>query len=292
MSDTSSESDWKFYRYDPSLVAAAIFITLFFITTALHTYQLVRTKTWYFVPFVIGGHMQWIGYIGRAMGSQETPDWTLGPYILQTLLLLIAPALYAASIYMVLGRIILLVDGESRSLIKKKWLTKIFVAGDVLSFMMQSAGGGIMSGGASSMKTGEKIVIGGLFVQILFFGVFIVVAIKFDRSITRDPTAQSQSKHIPWKKHLTTLYVASGLIMVRSIFRVIEYIQGNAGYLLRNEVFLYVFDGVLMLSVMVLFNFVHPSEVKALLRGGKMVKGLKISYVHGEYSGTEMDSNT
>lgn len=59
---------------------------------------------------------------------------------MQTLLILVAPALFAASIYMVLGRIILLVDGEELSLIRKKWLTKIFVTGDVLSFVMQGAG--------------------------------------------------------------------------------------------------------------------------------------------------------
>ena len=59
---------------------------------------------------------------------------------MQTLLILVAPALFAASIYMVLGRIILLVDGEQHSLIRKRWLTKIFVTGDVLSFLMQGAG--------------------------------------------------------------------------------------------------------------------------------------------------------
>ena len=74
------------------------------------------------------------------MSSNETPDWTLGPYILQTLLLLIAPALYAASIYMMLGRIILLTEGEQHSMISQRWLTKIFVAGDVASFLMQGAG--------------------------------------------------------------------------------------------------------------------------------------------------------
>jgi hypothetical protein len=58
----------------------------------------------------------------------------------QSLLLLLAPALFAASIYMVLGRIILLTDGEAHSLIRARWLTKLFVMGDVLSFLGQSAG--------------------------------------------------------------------------------------------------------------------------------------------------------
>jgi hypothetical protein len=41
---------------------------------------------------------------------------------------------------MVLGRIIVLTDGEAHSLIRVKWLTKVFVAGDVISFLGQSAG--------------------------------------------------------------------------------------------------------------------------------------------------------
>lgn len=47
--------DFKLYRYDPSLAAAIIFCILFLIITSIHLYQMVRTKTWILVPFVIGG---------------------------------------------------------------------------------------------------------------------------------------------------------------------------------------------------------------------------------------------
>jgi hypothetical protein len=59
---------------------------------------------------------------------------------MQSLLILLAPALFAASIYMVLARIINLVDGEALSVIKVKFVTKVFVLGDVLSFLVQSTG--------------------------------------------------------------------------------------------------------------------------------------------------------
>lgn len=81
-----------------------------------------------------------IGYAARAKSGQESPNWTLGPYIIQAIFLLVAPALYAASIYMELGRIIVMVEGESRSLIPLKWLTKMFVIGDVVSFFLQAGG--------------------------------------------------------------------------------------------------------------------------------------------------------
>ena len=54
--------------------------------------------------------------------------------------ILVAPALFAATIYMELGRIIMLCDGAHHSLVPLRWLTKIFVAGDVLSFVMQALG--------------------------------------------------------------------------------------------------------------------------------------------------------
>jgi hypothetical protein len=47
--------DKDYYHYSPSLTAAAIFAALFGSTTLFHLYQLVRTKTWYFTAFVIGG---------------------------------------------------------------------------------------------------------------------------------------------------------------------------------------------------------------------------------------------
>ena len=83
---------------------------------------------------------QLIGYIARAISSQQTPDWTLGPFIINTILVLVAPALFAASIYMLLDRLILLTDGERYSMVRRRWLTKVFVGGDILSFLMQSSG--------------------------------------------------------------------------------------------------------------------------------------------------------
>jgi hypothetical protein len=131
---------FKDYNYDPSLGAAALFTVLFFLTSVVHIYQLWSTKTWYFIPLTIGALLEGIGYCGRIISSKQSPNWTTGPFIIQSICLLVAPALFAATIYMVLGKIILAVDGESYSLIRKRLLTKIFVTCDVLSFLVLSGG--------------------------------------------------------------------------------------------------------------------------------------------------------
>jgi hypothetical protein len=137
------------------------------------------------------------------------------------------------------------------------------------------------------MHTGEKLIIAGLFTQLFFFTIFVVVAGMFHYRLVNDkplqkrissrsePSSAIKSSRailndLPWKRHLCILYIASGLIMVRSLFRVIEYLQGNAGYLLSHEVFLYVFDAALMFVVVVLFNWFHPSEITEAYQKRKM----------------------
>ncbi|WQF85843.1 Putative RTA-like protein [Colletotrichum destructivum] len=259
---------FKLYHYDPSIAAAVIFVLLFLATTLLHCWQLVKSRCWFFVPLAIGGLLEAIGYAARAKSGSESPDWTLGPYIIQAILLLVAPALYAASIYIELGRIISVIDGEGHVMIPKAWMTKVFVTGDILSFILQGGGGGYQaSGSLEALQTGAKIIIAGLFVQLIFFGFFIVVTVAFHRSINRAPTGRANSS-IPWRRHMRALYLGSVLIMVRSVFRAVEYLQGFDGYLLSHEAYLYFFDATLMVLVMVLFNQVHPAEIAAVLSGG------------------------
>lgn len=54
-SDPNPHGDWEAYRYNPSIAAAIVFIVLFAATTAMHMFQMIRTRTWYFTPLVIGG---------------------------------------------------------------------------------------------------------------------------------------------------------------------------------------------------------------------------------------------
>ena len=51
----AKEIEYKFYHYSPTVVGAAIFAVLFFVSSAHHAYIIVRTKTWYFIPFLVGG---------------------------------------------------------------------------------------------------------------------------------------------------------------------------------------------------------------------------------------------
>ena len=110
-----------------------------------------------------------------------------------------------------------------------------------------------------TMTFGKHLIIVGLLLQIIFFGIFVVTGGIFHFRIARSPTPASTYNN--WKPYMYTLYTASTLILIRSVFRVIEFSGGNDGVLLRDEVFLYLFDAVLMTGVMVVFNVVHPGMI-------------------------------
>lgn len=193
---------------------------------------------------------------------------------METLFVLLAPTLYAASIYMVLGRIVVFLHAEHLSMIPVRFLTKIFVMGDVLSFVLQGAGGGFMTSGSSNLVDfGQWIIVAGLCCQLLSFGAFIVTSMLFHIRIGRSPTQEADGSKVigfprDWRGLLFALYVASVLILIRSVYRVIEFVQGNYGYVISHEVFLYVFDATMMFLVMFVMNTFHPSVV---LRGNPSI---------------------
>ena len=132
--------------------------------------------------------------------------------------------------------------------------------------MNDNVGGGLQSSKSSqTVHTGQLIVLGGLILQVISFGLFVLVAIVFNFRMRKTPTTEALDPTIPWKNHLNALYASSVLIMVRSIFRIVEFVQGRTGYTQRHEWGLYLFDAALMLAALILFNVVHPGKVKKLL---------------------------
>lgn len=224
MSD-HSVPEYVLWPYTPTIAAGAIAAIVFIILTGLHTWRLIKNRTWFCIPFVIGGLFETIGYAARAAAHNDTESTT--PYIIQSTLILIAPILFAASVYMILGRLIRRTDSASYSIVRVNWVTKIFVIGDIFCFCIQGGGAGILvqAKDADGFKRGENIILGGLILQILIFAFFVVVASIWHRRLSAVPTAAAAE--IPRKKYILFLYASSVFITVRNLCRVIEYAMGK-----------------------------------------------------------------
>ena len=194
------------------------------------------------------------------------------PYVMQSTLLLLAPILFAASLYMTLSRVVLAVDGSQFSPISPRWLTRIFVFGDVFSFLVQASGAGlrVQAGSGDSdidPNLGSNIIVGGLIFQIIIFGVFVLVSVVFNMRFRKSHRPNPTASDVPWQQVLNMLYITSGFVMVRNIFRVVEYVMGSDGYLLSVEWGVYVFDAALMTLTMFWFLWRYPHRLRKAIKG-------------------------
>lgn len=183
-------------------------------------------------------------------------------FVLQVLLIIAGPLFIAATIYMSLGRFIRALDAEHHALIPSRWISKIYVTADVICFALQLAGTGMQASTSLSMaQIGNNIVIGGLVFHSMLFCFFPITAAIVHWRLNKDPTPVAIKAKGTWAKHWWVLYACSLVVLVRNIFRISEFAEGQQGYIARREVFLYVFDGGLMLTVCVLLLGLHPGRL-------------------------------
>lgn len=222
------------------------------------------------------------GYYFRTR-SHDNMRQTL-PFILQYLLILCAPPLLAATIYMSPGRILRAMKVEEVSLISPRWQTKLFVLVDLVCFATQFAGV-IMSGSTDSDEAsrGKTIIMVGLVVQVLSFGVYIIALFTAQVRLRQMQTAVLGGPELHWGRYFCALYVASGLFLIRNAVRIIEEKQGSDSPISKNEGYLYGLDALFMFAVAVIIIFLHPGR---LIRKANKVS--KASYLE---SGLAMEQS-
>lgn len=160
--------------------------------------------------------------------------------------------------YMVYSRIVTAVHGESLSPVSPRRATLIFVTGDLSCLNIQSGGSGLLAH-PNLATIGDYIVVAGLILQALMFVSFMACCLLFNVRFRRYVAEIGATGNVSWQSCLNMLYGTSLAILIRNIYRVVEFIMGQHGYLLEKEWPLYVFDGALMFVVMAAFFIWYPS---------------------------------
>ena len=76
--EETAVSNFQYYYYEPSMPAAIIFVVLFGLATLLHMFQMLKSRTWFLIPFVIGCIFEAMGYAGRVGSAAENPGKHIG----------------------------------------------------------------------------------------------------------------------------------------------------------------------------------------------------------------------
>lgn len=248
------------WTFCPSLPAAAIMACLFGLTTLFHIYQGVRSRKWYCMVIIMGGALETLAMITRAL-SIHTP--TSEPlYAIWFVLILVSPLWINAFVYMIMGRMIYnFIPKQKVAGVPARRFGLFFVLLDILSFIIQLAGAVQAVGNnisSSQILRGIHIYMGGVGLQQFFIIVFMILAIQFRHDLSQQ--ASSQRISAAWRM-LHVIYAVLVLITARIIFRLVEYSSGLDSSIPNHEAYIYCLDSLPMLTALVLLNIVHPGWV-------------------------------
>lgn len=150
-----------------------------------------------------------IGYVARALAYNATGSMAF--FIIQAIFLLLPPVLFAATLYMVYGRVVRSVGGERFSMISPLWTTQFFVIADVVCLNIQSTGAGLTPKDKLA-RIGDALIIAGLGLQVLIFALFLVCCLVFHARFQAYLRRSKNECDLPWQACLGMLYATSLLI--------------------------------------------------------------------------------
>ena len=108
-----------------------------------------------------------------------------------------------------------------------------------------SAAGRYSKGPFIIFKLTPSVILIGIAAQFASYLVFLYLVIHANRAMNRAGVLEKRSTGTnPTKKLYLVLYFSSVWIIVRSIFRLVEFAQGHDGYLATTEGFLLGLDAV------------------------------------------------
>ncbi|KAG9308036.1 RTA1 like protein-domain-containing protein [Chiua virens] len=229
------------FGYNPSEAAAGIFAGLYGIAAFVIFIRLFSNRAWWGLCLPIGATVMSAGFVLRIAMIIYPNSFSI--YICSLLFILLSPAAFLAFNYILYGRFVVICIERRHSLIRPERTARYFVASDITTLLVQGAGGSMLtSTNSTTFKIGTYVIIAGLALQTLSFGLFILLVLHAYRSLKRHGVKPYDA---PWSKILRLLFFTSALFLIRCIYRTIEFAVGlGNGYLADHEAFFYVFDSL------------------------------------------------
>ncbi|KAH8697445.1 sphingoid long-chain base transporter [Talaromyces proteolyticus] len=170
--------------YLPNAAGNGLLLAIFGLLIPAQIYMGIRYRTWGFMAGMFCGLvLEVFGYVGRLkmIDNPFTDKW----FAMYIVCLTIAPAFLSAAIYISLARIVA-VYTVKLSRFSQRWYGIIFVIWDVVSLLLQAAGGGLAtSNDESTLETAKRVMMAGLSTQVISLSIYLGLCIDFAWRIRR-----------------------------------------------------------------------------------------------------------
>lgn len=268
------------YDYVPSFAAGITFCVLFGIPFFYHTFRSIQLRKATSILFALGALSEFytflvalgkvllltklfvaaelIGWASRTWAAKC--PYNRDAFLSQIVTLIIAPVFFSAALYVLLGKLISDM-GRASSILSPKWYAIVFCTCDVVSLIIQAAGGAMasMADTDEEQDRGTHIMEGGIVFQLATMTLFGVLMGDFARRIMSRRTGLRDSVTPSLKLILVAMLVSFVMIYIRSIYRTIELAQGWRGYLITHEAYFIALDAATMVIAVAVFIPIDPA---------------------------------
>ncbi|GMG26162.1 unnamed protein product [Ambrosiozyma monospora] len=269
----------------PSVPGNGIMACLYGIFLLLHFLFGFLTRQWWFMTcFTLGLTSEVIGYIGRIESHYHM--LSLNPFVIQLVCITIAPCFLLAGVYYLLAQLTV-VMGDKFSKLKPMHYSMIFIVCDLIAIIIQAVGGAIAATASSvyeSTRPGANIMVVGLAFQVAAMSLFQYFWYDFLYHCYREYKLNHGSGFNPDYQHvrdgkyfihfLVVICVAVLLVFIRSIYRLIELIEGFTGTLASVEIYFMLLEALMIVVAVTLLTIAYPGFVYGLKTDIVVKKGI------------------
>lgn len=258
------------YGYVPSKPAGFVLISLFALSTIAHTGFAIHRRLWWILPtIVLCGLLELVGWGARIWSSYKPYDIT--PFTMQITCTVLGPTPFLAAVFILAGEVIKQM-GSSYSRLTPKYYAIIFCTCDVVSLLIQGAGGGIASSASNKGQdpaVGGNLMLGGIIFQTSVILIFALCCLEYTiRYCKRRPIRQPEygsstdtdrgefTKDL--KIMVSALVFITTILFIRAIYRTIELADGWTGRIITTERYFIVLDAIMIVLGMYTLNIIHP----------------------------------
>ncbi|KAF8860036.1 RTA1-domain-containing protein [Acephala macrosclerotiorum] len=251
------------YGYTPNLGANAFFCGFFGLFLAANALLPFKYKTWtYGSIIVVGALREVLGYAGRIIMHSNV--WSNTGFEIQICCLILAPSFFAAALYLTLKDMVRAI-GPQDSPIKPILYPWIFISCDLLSLILQGAGGGVAAS-ANTTKTsadGGHIMLAGIVFQVATFTFLYVLLLLYTKNLRQNRhTMTAEGRAVlhdrKFKIFAWGMFIASVAIYLRCIYRIAELAGGWKNKIMQDEISFYVLDGAMCCIAITALTIAYP----------------------------------
>ncbi len=182
----------------------------------------------------------------------------------QIICIILAPVFLAAGIYLLLKHTALTIS-PALSPLRPHLYTHIFITCDVLSLVLQGAGGGVAATATAqkSVDVGNNLMMAGIGFQACTLLIFVAVSAQYASRVVKHrwdlvPAATRLLATRRFRLFVAAVAVACITIFTRCIYRIAEMAGGWKNPIMRDQGLFVGLDGVMVVIAVAALTVAHP----------------------------------